>query len=85
MKIMDFRSDTVTKPSEEMRRIMACAEVGDDIYGDDPSSNALSQSACLSLGGAPRGEPPCREAVPRMECRSRRLFRDRGTMPLPSQ
>ncbi len=29
MKIMDFRSDTVTKPSEEMRRIMASAEVGD--------------------------------------------------------
>ena len=43
MKIMDFRSDTVTKPSEEMRRIMAYAEVGDDIYGDDPSSNALSK------------------------------------------
>ncbi|HAJ93482.1 MAG TPA: hypothetical protein DCM41_01180, partial [Synergistaceae bacterium] len=31
--MMDFRSDTVTKPSEEMRRIMANAEVGDDIYG----------------------------------------------------
>jgi len=43
MKIMDFRSDTVTRPSEEMRRVMAYAEVGDDIYGDDPSSNALSK------------------------------------------
>ena len=45
MKIMDFRSDTVTKPSEEMRRIMANAEVGEDIYGDDPSSNAWSKYA----------------------------------------
>ena len=43
MKIMDFRSDTVTRPSEEMRKVMAYAEVGDDIYGDDPSSNALSK------------------------------------------
>lgn len=43
MKIMDFRSDTVTRPSEEMRKAMAYAEVGDDIYGDDPSSNALSK------------------------------------------
>jgi threonine aldolase len=42
MKIMDFRSDTVTKPSEEMRRVIAAAEVGDDIYGDDPSSNSLA-------------------------------------------
>lgn len=42
MHIMDFRSDTVTKPSDEMRGIMATAEVGDDIYGDDPSSNALA-------------------------------------------
>ncbi len=42
MKIMDFRSDTVTKPSDEMRRVMAMAEVGDDIFGDDPSSNALA-------------------------------------------
>lgn len=38
---MDFRSDTVTKPSVEMRQVIAAAEVGDDIYGDDPSSNEL--------------------------------------------
>lgn len=50
MKIMDFRSDTVTKPSEEMRTIMANAEVGDDIYGDDPSSNALSKYAAELTG-----------------------------------
>jgi threonine aldolase len=48
--IMDFRSDTVTKPSEEMRRVMACAEVGDDIYGDDPSSNALAAYAAELTG-----------------------------------
>ncbi len=50
MKIMDFRSDTVTRPYEEMRRVMACAEVGDDIYGDDPSSNALSKYAAEITG-----------------------------------
>ncbi|MDL2298615.1 threonine aldolase [Synergistaceae bacterium OttesenSCG-928-D05] len=50
MRIMDFRSDTVTKPSEEMRKIMAYAEVGDDIYGDDPSSNALAAYAAELTG-----------------------------------
>lgn len=42
MKLLDFRSDTVTRPDGEMRKAMARAEVGDDIYGDDPSSNALA-------------------------------------------
>ena len=37
--IIDLRSDTVTKPSIEMRKIMAGAEVGDDVYGEDPSIN----------------------------------------------
>ncbi len=37
MKIIDMRSDTVTRPSEEMRRVMATAEVGDDVLGDDPT------------------------------------------------
>lgn len=50
MRLLDFRSDTVTKPSDEMRKIMACAEVGDDIYGDDPSSNALSAYAAEITG-----------------------------------
>ncbi|MCC8057377.1 GntG family PLP-dependent aldolase [Cloacibacillus sp.] len=49
-KIMDFRSDTVTRPSEEMRRVIAAAEVGDDIYGDDPSSNALCKYAAEITG-----------------------------------
>jgi threonine aldolase len=40
-KIIDFRSDTVTKPSKEMREIMVFAEVGDDVYGEDPTVNKL--------------------------------------------
>lgn len=44
-KIMDFRSDTVTKPSDEMRRAIACAPVGDDIFGDDPTANELCRYA----------------------------------------
>ena len=49
-KIMDFRSDTVTRPSEEMRKVIASAAVGDDIYGDDPSSNALCEYAAEITG-----------------------------------
>ena len=39
--MIDLRSDTVTKPTEEMRRAMAQAEVGDDVYGEDPTVNRL--------------------------------------------
>ena len=42
---IDLRSDTVTKPSAEMRRAMASAEVGDDVFGDDPTVNALQERA----------------------------------------
>lgn len=49
-KIIDMRSDTVTKPSEEMRRVIAAAEVGDDIYGDDPTANALCACAAELTG-----------------------------------
>ena len=38
-RVIDLRSDTVTKPTEEMRAAMAAAEVGDDVYGDDPTVN----------------------------------------------
>ncbi|NDA19043.1 MAG: hypothetical protein EBY34_06695, partial [Alphaproteobacteria bacterium] len=38
---IDLRSDTVTRPTAEMRAAMAIAEVGDDVYGDDPTVNAL--------------------------------------------
>ncbi len=37
----DFRSDTVTRPTAAMRAAMAAAPVGDDVFGDDPSVNAL--------------------------------------------
>src|SRR5215467_8783650 len=43
--IIDLRSDTVTKPTPEMRRAMAEAEVGDDVYGEDPTVNRLEQRA----------------------------------------
>ena len=39
MDVIDLRSDTVTKPTDEMRRAMADAEVGDDVFGEDPSIN----------------------------------------------
>ena len=41
--MIDLRSDTVTKPTDEMRRAMASAEVGDDVYGEDPSVNRLQK------------------------------------------
>lgn len=47
---MDFRSDTVTKPSQAMRELMANAEVGDDVYGDDPTVNDLEQWAANEAG-----------------------------------
>ena len=40
--MIDFRSDTVTKPTKEMRDIMYSAPVGDDVYGDDESVNTVS-------------------------------------------
>ena len=43
--IVDLRSDTVTKPTAEMRRAMAEAEVGDDVYGEDPTINRLEARA----------------------------------------
>ncbi|UYO00963.1 MAG: low-specificity L-threonine aldolase [Devosia sp.] len=46
----DFRSDTVTRPSAGMRAAMAAAEVGDDVFGDDPSVNRLEQRMAGMLG-----------------------------------
>ena len=48
--LVDLRSDTVTRPSAEMRRRMAAAEVGDDIYGEDPSVRALEERVASLLG-----------------------------------
>ncbi len=48
--IVDLRSDTLTKPTEGMRAAMAAAEVGDDVYGEDPSVNALEEEVAGLLG-----------------------------------
>jgi threonine aldolase len=49
---VDLRSDTVTRPTPEMRRAMADAEVGDDAYGEDPTVNALEEAFAERLGKA---------------------------------
>ena len=45
MKTIDLRSDTVTQPTPSMRQAMAEAEVGDDVFGEDPNVNQLEQAA----------------------------------------
>jgi threonine aldolase len=47
---IDLRSDTVTRPTEEMRVAMATAQVGDDVYGEDPTVNRLQERAAEILG-----------------------------------
>lgn len=48
--MIDLRSDTVTKPTEEMRKAAYEAEVGDDVYGEDPTINKLEETAAEILG-----------------------------------
>ncbi len=50
MKTVDLRSDTVTQPTPAMRAAMADAPVGDDVFGDDPSVNALQEKIAAMLG-----------------------------------
>ena len=50
MEFIDLRSDTVTKPTPEMREAMAKAEVGDDVYGDDPTVNRLQEMSADMTG-----------------------------------
>ena len=50
MPVFDLRSDTVTHPTAEMRRAMAAAEVGDDVWREDPTVNALEERAAALLG-----------------------------------
>jgi len=47
---IDLRSDTVTKPSDAMRQAMAAAQVGDDVYGDDPTVNSLEERLAAMFG-----------------------------------
>jgi len=50
MEFIDLRSDTVTRPTPEMREAMAKAEVGDDVYGEDPTINRLQEMAAGMMG-----------------------------------
>ena len=50
MKKIDLRSDTVTRPTAAMRAVMASAEVGDDVFGDDPTVNALQEKMADMVG-----------------------------------
>lgn len=50
IRIIDLRSDTVTRPTPEMRKAMAEAEVGDDVYGEDPTVNHLEERSAGMLG-----------------------------------
>ena len=49
-KVLDFRSDTVTRPTAGMRAAMAAAEVGDDVFGDDPTVHRLQARVAELLG-----------------------------------
>ncbi len=48
--MIDLRSDTVTRPTPEMREVMAKAEVGDDVWGDDPTVKQLEELAADQAG-----------------------------------
>jgi threonine aldolase len=48
--MIDLRSDICSRPTPEMRAAMANADVGDDLYGDDPTVNALERAAAELLG-----------------------------------
>lgn len=50
VKIIDLRSDTISKPTQEMREAMYNAEVGDDVYGEDPTVVELERRAAELLG-----------------------------------
>ena len=50
MDFIDLRSDTVTRPTPGMRKAIAAAEVGDDVYGEDPTINALQDRVAAMLG-----------------------------------
>src|SRR5688572_363421 len=50
--VVDLRSDTVTRPTQEMRAAMAAARVGDDVYGEDPTVNELQDTYAEMVGKA---------------------------------
>ena len=50
MDLIDLRSDTVSRPTPEMRKAIATAPVGDDVYGEDPTVNRLQEIAAQRMG-----------------------------------
>jgi len=54
--VIDFRSDTVTQPTPAMRRAMAAAEVGDDVYGEDPTVRRLEEAGDIHVSRGGEGE-----------------------------
>ncbi|TMF29728.1 MAG: threonine aldolase, partial [Chloroflexi bacterium] len=52
MAVIDLRSDTVAMPSPEMRQAMVTAPLGDDVFGDDPTTNKLLEVAAARMGKA---------------------------------
>ena len=50
MRLVDLRSDTVTLPTEEMLEAIRTAELGDDVYGEDPTVNRLEELAAKKMG-----------------------------------
>ena len=50
LPLIDLRSDTLTRPTAAMRAVMASAEVGDDVYGEDPTVNALEEQVAAMFG-----------------------------------
>ncbi len=50
MKVVDLRSDTLTRPTAEMSRAMSEADVGDDVFGEDPTVNKLEEMAAKRMG-----------------------------------
>lgn len=48
--VVDLRSDTVTKPTEPMKRAMSAAALGDDVFGEDPTVNVLQSRVAALLG-----------------------------------
>lgn len=49
-QVIDLRSDTVTKPTEAMKHAMVNSALGDDVYGEDPTVNALEMKTAAMLG-----------------------------------
>ena len=70
--VVDLRSDTVTRPTPAMRRAMADAEVGDDVYGEDPTVNALEAPVTRARGAGVVEVSLMRGALPRDPLLARR-------------